>query len=422
MAQSQLKSLNCTNCGAPLSLNGGHKVQSLTCGYCGSVLDSNDEFKVVRTYTDLKRPYCPIKIGMRGTLLGVEFTAIGVVQYSDEDYSSWLEVALFSPTHGYVWLEYDHGHFVFSRRTRELPEHEGGLHHKSTFMAAGYAFNTHSIYTATVTFVEGELTYLAQVGNRVRLIEGIAPPFGYTIEATGEEQEYQLSEYMQPSEVYEAFKLDATEARERHHVHPLQPYEPSGFVSGLQLAGLIFAPIALLLVLYTVAMGNGTSLLKQSFTAQQIYSKSGVKTQAFQVTDTDNLLSLDLDSNLNNAWGFYDVVIKFGKQEIFSMGKQISYYSGSSGGEPWSEGSTNAEAYFKLPQTGNYTLEIRGEGGTGSRGTRPQARGMLVEVREGVKISRYYLILFVLCIGAAWVVGWLAKRKFEAARWDDDDD
>ena len=400
---------------------GGHKVQSLTCGYCGSVLDANDEFKVVKTFKDLKRPYCPVKIGMRGRIHGVDFIAIGVLQYRDNDLSTWVEVCLYSPTHGYAWLEYGHGHFVFSRRTRDLPEYDGVLHHKSPFVANGYLFKTHSIYDATVTFVEGELTYLAQVGDRARVIEGISPPIGFSIESKGNEQEFQLSEYLVPADAYSAFGLDADEARARAQVHPLQPYEPTSLTSGLRLSGLLFTPVALALVLYTLMLGSGTALINQTFSAKEIYGKAGAVTHQFEITDAQRLISLDLYSSMNNAWGFFEVVVKKSGEEIFSMGKQISYYSGYSGGESWSEGSTDAHAYFKVPQAGTYTLEISGEGGTGSTGRRPQARAISVQVREGVKVSRYYLALLVLS-ALAWGAGWYSKRRFEAARWDEDDD
>ena len=100
----QLRSINCTQCGAPLALRGGHRVESLTCGFCGSVLDAHDEFKVVKTYSDLERPYSPLSLGMSGKIKGVDFTIIGVMEYRDAWFDTWLEYAIFSPTHGYAWL------------------------------------------------------------------------------------------------------------------------------------------------------------------------------------------------------------------------------------------------------------------------------------------------------------------------------
>jgi hypothetical protein len=421
MSEAKLRSINCRQCGAPLTLHGGHKVESLTCGFCGSVLDAHDDYKVLQTYKNLKRPLCPIKIGMNATIMDVSFTAIGVLQFRDEEHVSWVEVALFSPTHGYAWLEYDHGHFVFTRRTRDIPGSHGALHHKARFDAAGRTYKVHSNYLAEVTFVEGELTFVAKVGDWVRVVEGIDPPFGYVIEMTGEEQEYLLSQYLAAEDVYNAFGLDPDEMREQPHVHPLQPYKASGFVSGLKAAGMIFTPIALLLLLYSVVLGSGTRILHQQFTSAQIYSKNGVATRQFTVTDAENLICLELSSPFNNSWGFFDVVIKKDEEDIFSMAKEISYYSGGSGEDSWSEGSSDAGAFFRAPSPGRYSLSIYGQGGTGNRGQTPSRAPVVVSITEGVKVSRYYLILLVLCI-AAWAVGWIAQRRFEAARWEDEDE
>ena len=62
------------------------------------------------------------------------------------------------------------------------------------------------------------------------------------------------------------------------------------------------------------------------------------------------------------------IVVRKDGKSIFSMAKEISYYSGYDGGESWSEGSRNAHAYFKVPEAGNYTLGIEGQT---DRRTRP---------------------------------------------------
>jgi len=420
-AQSKLRSVNCTQCGAPLTLHGGHKVESLTCGYCGSMLDAHDDYKIITQYKNLQRPYCPIKIGMSATIMDVQFTAIGMIAYRDEEGFAWVEMAMYSPTHGYAWLEYDHGHFVFTRRTRELPETHGALHYKARFGAAGRRYTVHSNYHAKVFFVEGEMTFVAKVGDQTRVIEGIDPPFGYAIETTEGEQEYLLSQYLEPEDVYQAFGIDADEIRDRHTVHALQPYKTSGFIGGLKMAAIIFTPIALLLLLYTVVFGSGTRILHQQFTSQQIYAKTGVATRTFTVTDTENLICLELHSPFNNSWGYFDVVIKKNNEPVFSMAKEISYYSGGSGEDSWSEGSTEAGAFFRAPSTGEYSLEIFAEGGTGYRGRNPSRAPVVVSITEGVKVSRYYFILTVLCL-AAFAGSWFARRRFEAARWEDDED
>ena len=76
------------------------------------------------------------------------------------------------------------------------------------------------------------------------------------------------------------------------------------------------------------------------------------------------------------------------------MAKEISYYSGGSGEDSWSEGSTEAGAFFRAPSTGEYSLEIFAEGGTGYRGRNP-SRAPVVVILPGRKVALLLHLRFV---------------------------
>jgi hypothetical protein len=57
-------------------------------------------------------------------------------------------------------LVFSEGHFVFFRRVREAPEVSSIQ--KTTFKAKDMTFKVYESYLATVYFVEGELTYVAE--------------------------------------------------------------------------------------------------------------------------------------------------------------------------------------------------------------------------------------------------------------------
>ena len=128
-SETNLRAINCTACGATLDVLGGHRVKSLVCGYCGSVMDSHAGYQVIQRYRDSPdRPAAPLALGMEATLKGVPFTIIGMIEYVSrqsgpgwaETYD-WISFQLYSPTHGYAWLTWNKGHYVFSYRTRDLP-------------------------------------------------------------------------------------------------------------------------------------------------------------------------------------------------------------------------------------------------------------------------------------------------------------
>ncbi|RKZ36335.1 MAG: hypothetical protein DRQ37_04355 [Gammaproteobacteria bacterium] len=417
-AEAKLHTIKCTQCAAPLTLKGGHQVRSITCGYCGSVLDTKEEFKVVKQYLDRKRPPSVLELGMTGKIHGVEFTIIGVVQFQDDEYARWLEFLLFSPTHGYAWLEDDAGHFIFTRRVRDLPDKPVSAQRKSSFKARRHTFKVLEEYTISISYVEGELTWVAEVGDKVRLLDAIDPPFIYTVEKTGTEEEYSIGEYLQPEAVHEAFSIDF-EPKKRYTVHPAQPYIPNPMLVAMSQAGKYFAPLALVIVIYAFFFGSGETLLRGSVTPVQFIA--GAQSAPFEVKNKDSLLALHLSSPLKNAWAWFDVTVRNEQREIFSLSKQISYYSGYSGGEHWSEGSQSTRAYFKVPAAGKYTLLVTGEGGTGSRGTKPQQKALNVTVKEGVIVSRYFVILLALTM-TAFLWRYIMRWRFEARRWETDED
>ncbi len=414
------RAVNCTQCGAPLKLHGGHRVRSLNCGFCGAVLDAKSEYAVVKQFTDLHRPQMPLELGMQGRIKGIEFTIIGVVQYRDSEGYPWLEYQIFSPTHGYHWLVFSDGHFVFSRRVREIVD--VSLIQKTTFKAKGMTFKVYESYTASVYFVEGELTYVAEVGNRIAVTEGICPPYNFSRERSDTEEEFQFGEYLDANGVYRAFGVRKI-PRPPRSVHACQPYVAKPASVSLSRMARWFAIPTILIAIGIMVFGGGSRLLDREFNLQQILD--GTYSEEFTVSGKDSMMALKLSSNLSNAWSWYDISVVQGEQPVASLSKGISYYHGVEGGESWSEGSQSARAYFTLADPGTYRFYIEGTGGTGANSNQPQNRGVRFQLYEDVIVSRYFFILALIFLAASvWEP--LSRYRFEARRWapvlEDDDE
>ncbi len=411
------RSINCTQCGGSLKLYGGHQVKSINCGYCGSVLDSKKEYKMVKRFKGVKRPFSPISIGSDGWIKGVLFTVIGMVEYVAAD-ARWVSLQLFSPTHGYAWLDYEKGHFVFARKVRDTPQGFNKYQVKSRFKARDKSFKVYESYTARINFVEGELTWIAEKGDQLSITEGIKPPHIFSAEQSADELEYCYGEYLEPEVVYRAFGLKKKPYR-KYGVHAAEPYRPNKYVAGISEAGLIFLPLVGLLCLVVAIMGHGKKVFTVSIQPDQFLN--GVETRLFNVSQPDRLLKLGMNANLNNAWAWFDITISNEHRELFSLAKQISYYHGYEGGEYWHEGNKTVNAYFKVPEAGYYRLHISGDGGTGNRGTQPQLTPLNITIEEGIIVSRYLLGLLVIVLLATLLL-YFRKWQFEYARWEEDDD
>ncbi|OUD12536.1 DUF4178 domain-containing protein [Thioflexithrix psekupsensis] len=208
MIEPQLKQINCTQCGAPLTLLGGHQVHSRVCEYCGAVLDTQENYAVVAQYQEMqeKMPNLPLKIGMKGLLRGVEFTIIGFIEYAyrerNEPEEYWVSYQLYSPTHGYVWLTWEYKRpkrYEFSRRVRSWnPNYE----------------RIKEEYTAEVTFIAGELTWIAKLGDTSTLGQTYDP--NISMERNQDEVEYYHNHFFNADTIHRAFGVDvkAFEARD----------------------------------------------------------------------------------------------------------------------------------------------------------------------------------------------------------------
>jgi hypothetical protein len=64
----------------------------------------------------------------------------------------WVDFQLYSPTHGYAWLTWNKGHYLFSYRTRDLPNPvtPTRLQPQMTVTLEGRAFQVFERYPAVI--------------------------------------------------------------------------------------------------------------------------------------------------------------------------------------------------------------------------------------------------------------------------------
>ena len=416
------RAINCSDCGGTLTLHGGHRVRSLTCSYCGAVMDSHNQFKVIDRYGESKCMKTPLAIGMQATLKGVEFTIIGAIEYTSEGIYRWVSFQLYSPTHGYTWLTYNRGHYVFSYRTRKLPfpvTADNLYQPKTEVKVAGRKMKFYERFEAEITYVAGELTWIARLGDKVEAAEAIAPPYMFNYEQSANELEYSMGEYLDADTVHQAFALEEAVPAPRD-IHPAQPFQTHPLWPALAKAAQIFVVVALLGLLATCTLGEGNLLVQHSF-SDPTELEQGVP---FSVNNSGDLLKLELSSSVDNAWAYYDISLSYDndleEQEVLYMGKEISYYSGYDSDGSWTEGSQSGSLLFKVPEAGDYVLEFETELPDGNW---PYLQ---VAVYEKVWPMRYFVVLLI--IAAVIAVFYPFKRwSFEARRWqsvvgDDDDE
>ena len=421
----KLRKLSCTQCGGSIELRGGHNVRSIVCQYCGSCLDSKDQFKLLHKFLNQKRPFMPIKVGATARLRGVQFTTIGVIQYEqkeDGEIYRWLEYLLFSHTHGYAWLCYEDGHYVLMHEVKDLPETPVEIvsPRKTKFTVRDRTFKVFESAGAQISYVEGEMTWQAKQGEKIMYMDGVCPPYMYSIEMRGQEQEFFWGEYISTSEISEAFRIEDIQPVT---VFCCQPFAANPTFAAMSQGALLSAGLALLM--YFFISSSGTPVMQHKF-GNQLFTE-GETSKEFKVEAPGSLYGISVNTpNLKNAWSFFDVKVVDQKEEnqFFSMPTALAFYEGYEDGEYWSEGDTEVVSYFRIPESGDYKLSVAGEGATGES-EQPSPDFSLgnvnVSIRKGIRLGHYTLAWFFTCLLLAFPYCFMAL-SFEQKRWQDDDD
>lgn len=426
MSGLEIRSINCTSCGAGLSVLGGGRVRTQVCEYCGSVLDVQENFKVLSEFGKLPRPSTPFSIGMTGEIDGIGWTIIGILGVEERYGGSvwgWVDHQMYSPTHGYCWLTFETGHYVFTRKVRG-PGAQGWIssarvekaEHQPTTMRDGKPYRYYESGRQRISYAEGSFNWIPKRGDSADYTSFLGDTEMLTQVFGANEKEVELSHYLSPEVVETAFGLsDLPRSARVHPLEPLVPWKHGTFTRNL---GLGAAAVGVVMWAMQLTGSQVVLHLPEQSTARPIEAK-------FELSDAQNLTELRFTSNANNAWAWYDIeLVGPGGETVAEFGRQAEYYQGREGGESWSEGSGTATARLRLEEPGSYTLLIeQSDAGTWGGGRRPSS--VSVRVTEGRKAAYWLLIAAGFCALAGVAV--MGRRYLHGARrwsgsdWSDDD-
>jgi len=431
----KLQSFNCPYCGGTVEVKDPKKSVMIVCQHCGSGLDITVPGKAqIISKAEKRRLPFPIDIGEQGTLHGVKYTAIGRVRYEERDEGEiyrWDSLQLFNPDRGYAFLELEDGHWMFFTALRSpvnadpryaLPKQK--IRHR------GQTFKVFETGAAEITYVEGELSWVARKGDKVQYMDAIRPPQMLSAEWTENELEWSLGSYVPPGEVARVFGKTKSELPVRTGVSPAQPFKRTRTQRISAWAGLA-AGVAMLVLAglaWTYGRIGGTPILyEQAIQPAAYLSEQGWISEPFEIPEGSHICRLGISSNgLRNQWVSVSMAF-LDEQEnvVMDADATVEYYYGSSGGESWSEGSRTDYALFRLEGPQTYRLNIFGQGGQWSRGSgsQPSTNVPAFELwlKRGVFPARYFLIAAILALLYP-VYEFGRQILFESKRWPSDDD
>jgi len=427
------QSITCLACGGTVELRDMKGTAMLACQFCDAVMDVTVPGAAQLLYRSerQKLPF-PIPIGAQGRINGVDWTVIGRVRYREDDPSgiwTWDELQLHSPERGYIFLALEEGHWMLFERLEHRVEFDPRYSRpKQKFSLHGQTFRVFERSRATIDYVEGELSWVARLGDELGFMDAIRPPQMVSAEWTENEIEWTIGRYVPREEVAAAFKVDAGKLPRPQGVAPAQPFKRTRDQAVRAWAGLAAGLLLMLMCLVTFATGGGEKVFSTGPVSPAEYlSDNGFVSQPFDVPEGSHVCALRArGTGLNNSWvGLTVAILNEEEKVVLDADSVVEYYSGVEGGESWSEGSRTDSTLVRLTGPEKYRLNVFGEAGVWSRtgGDRKTTTGSPVtfEVRRGVVPARFFFIAAIVALAyPLWEFG--RGILFEGRRWPSDDD
>ncbi len=406
---SKIKVINCKNCGGSMEMFiESRKLQTLTCSYCGTVHDIQHDFKMLFKYSNTLNSNSPIKLGMKGKIKDVEFIVIGEIFYSDKLYPEskllssdyWIDYQLYSPTHGYAILSYENGHYVFSRRVRDVaPNLLNEVYFGEVVYYKERAFKVMEIGQSYLYQVKGALSWQAKKGDKTEVVMASSPPFMLSYERSKNEIEYYFEEYIKPEFIFEGFNLKDNQEDNRVDVHTAQQFD-SLSLNALSKVSFISMIFAILLLLFIFVLGSGKQIFSETWSNSDL--KNSISKQ-IDLRNSSHLVNLQLKSSFSgNRWSDYDISLSKDGKIVKNFAHELNLAR---------KKSPKMNIYFKALPSALYNLKISSQ--------TTKVPYMNVSLKKNVWTMKYFFILFLISFFS--YLFYLFKRySFELNRDRDD--
>lgn len=410
---------NCPSCGAGVEIKAPGESETITCDRCDSVLDcaKGTELFLLQAAKQ-KTPAPVIPLGTQGRFRNQKHTVYGYLLRSvvvDGVKYSWEEYLLRGQDREYRWLVCSDGHWLWVEpAARGQVEGEG-----KRIGYRGRSFRHFQRSSARVDGLRGEFYWKVRVGDVVRMDDYVDPPLMLSREHTSDEVNWSVGEYVEGSELRQAFRL-----QKLPRPIGIAPASPNPYKAGR--AGVL--RLALVLTAVYVLLGVGVAACSES---RLVYETGDVLQAApgrpggpapieslsepFQLRQQSNL-EIEATATVSNSWLFVaGDLVNTETGEVRSFGLEVAYYFGSSGGESWSEGGTSRVIHLGEVAPGNYVLQLEASADPARASTHYG-----VKVRSDVFLfSHWFSGLAVLWVFPLFIL--FLYASFEKKRWMNSD-
>jgi hypothetical protein len=283
----------------------------------------------------------------------------------------------------------------------------------------GQTYKYYETSTARIDFMEGEFNWIPKLGETVQVVSLLGPDAMIGLVQSSREREVEITRLLPRAQVAAemGFKPAALGAAKRH---PLEPYVPLRDEGWLRTVLLATAVIAALIGLAFWTMPGREVLATRGIRVGQL-----PQSYQFEIANTGQLAQVQFATNFQNQWASLAAEMRGPDGAVLLAGERtVSFYSGTEGGERWTEGSRSRTFNFRPPVPGLYTVTLEALEGEGTSLLNGGGE-VVLRIREG-KPTGFWAFALAVVAGLGWllVAGRSAlhqKRRFAGSDWTEED-
>lgn len=194
------QTLTCGKCGAPIEVH-AERARSVVCGSCRAQIDLSSPEHAIYGQVTARVPTHPLRVGWKGTLRGAAMEIVGYVRFVDPaEGDEWDEYLLVTGEGKTLWIQYEERSFTIFRPFVPAscePVSPGD----AVLVVEGRRHGISDQGRARITYIEGELTWRAAVGDETAYFDSHT----YAAELGKTELEWFRVERVSMGEVASAF-------------------------------------------------------------------------------------------------------------------------------------------------------------------------------------------------------------------------
>lgn len=422
------KLMHCPECRTEWKIYDPLHVMFYACQSCNTVFRMAVGGEIRKEWAQDRVPRSFIVPGLEMELEGVKWTVLTAMRLRTADQSTyWREFRLYHPDHSDAGLSEIDGHWHFMRPCAETPKVHGA--HADY---RGRRFHIINNDKVEIYHLIGEFT--DDLTSAKKYTEYIDPPYFISCESSDSGKQWWEGRYMPAKEITRSNPLLNT-IPIQHGVGMAQPNRwksmshaswPLAFTAAVLLLFIGFfswtrSSLALdfvvevpkTIVNTTPPLPTDTLQNNASSSPTEKFPEPFVTSPSFELTASKTALEIDatVDELSNNWVSAQMILVNEQNGDETEFWQDVEYYSGSDGGESWTEGSKKNYSILSAIPAGKYHLLVRASQPNGL-----SARDMRVEVHTNPALLSNFGIALILLFLFPALLG-LFSTAFETRRW-----